>query len=95
MKKLKYCSPDCSLFRCARKALIRRGRRAWCAYTNDFCVGYKCNYAVCVRNRLLNNGVCGFSLRRRPEELIPPEQPELQVKVRSKVLRKLGEREIF
>jgi len=95
LKEPRYCSPNCPFFRCARRALRRNKGRAWCTYTNDFCVGYKCNYAVCIRNRLLNNGLCGLSIKRRREELMPPERPELQVKVRSKILKKLGEKEIF
>lgn len=95
MKGPKYCTPNCSFFRCTNKSLTQNKGRAWCTYTNDYCVGYRCNYAVCIRNRLLNNGLCSLSIKGSREELLPPEQSELQVKVRSKILKKLGEKELF
>ncbi|MBS7618728.1 hypothetical protein KEJ25_09080 [Candidatus Bathyarchaeota archaeon] len=95
LKELKYCSPDCSFFRCGKKSLKTGRGDAWCTYTNDYCVGYKCNYASCIRNKLLNDGVCGLTIKRRAEDLEPPEELDIQVKIRSKLMKKLGEKEIF
>ena len=56
------CSPSCPLFRCAKRALIIKlvdGKPvAWCTWVNDYCIGYKCQYASCVNRYLLPDGRC-------------------------------------
>lgn len=56
------CSPTCPLFRCAKKALIIKlvdGKPvAWCTWVNDYCIGYKCQYASCSIRYLLPDGRC-------------------------------------
>ena len=49
---------------------------------------------MCVKRRLLPNGVCGETVKRKtaekgPEEIGPP------VKLRGKIVKKIGEDEIF
>ncbi|MEM3027202.1 MAG: hypothetical protein QW220_00550 [Candidatus Bathyarchaeia archaeon] len=91
-----YCSPRCQFFRCNQRALGHKENMVWCSFANDVCQGYKCNYAQCLRGRLLVNGLCGMTIKRQTTEEPPieNEQPKV-VKVRSKLIRKLGEREIF
>jgi hypothetical protein len=43
----------------------------------------------------LNDGVCGLTIKRRTEDLEPNEELDVQIKVRSKLMKKLGEKEIF
>jgi len=49
---------------------------------------------MCVKRRLLPNGICGETVKRKttekePEEIGPP------VKLRGKIVKKIGEEEIF
>jgi len=50
---------------------------------------------MCITRRLLPNGICGESLKRRTTEKGPEEEPLQTIKVRGKVYRKIGERELF
>lgn len=55
-----------------------------------------CNYATCVKRRLLPNGICGETLKRKTTERKPEEEfRPVPVKLRGKALRKIGEKEIF
>lgn len=73
-----------------------QGRLVWCTWTSEPCNPASCNYAICVKRRILPNGVCASSIRRRTRE---DEQPEDllkdELKVRGKLLRKTGEKKIF
>jgi hypothetical protein len=50
---------------------------------------------MCVTRRLLPNGICGESLRRKTAERGPEDESIQIIRVRGKVYRKIGEREIF
>jgi len=45
--------------------------------------------------RLLPNGMCGETIKRRTVEKEPEEEAVQAVKVRGKTYRKIGEKEIF
>jgi len=45
--------------------------------------------------RLLSNGMCGETIRRKTVEKDPEEDIVQAVKVRGKTYRKIGEKEIF
>lgn len=74
---------------------MERGR-AWCNWTNEPCNPANCTYAMCRNRRLLPDGVCAYSIKRRTKD---EEQPEdllkEEIKVRSKLLRKMGEKRIL
>ncbi|MFB0543918.1 MAG: hypothetical protein ACETVR_03970 [Candidatus Bathyarchaeia archaeon] len=96
MSRVKLCFPKCEEFRCSKRALRIQGGGAWCTWTNEPCNPTNCTYALCMRRRLLSNGVCASSIKRRTRE---EEQPEdllkEEIKVRSKLLRKVGEKRIL
>ena len=94
MSQVKRCSPECKFFRCGRKSLTFRGEVAWCKWTNEECDPANCNYAMCSRRRLLPGGICGETVKRRTVEK-EPEEFAIKVRVPGKVLRKLGEEELF
>lgn len=76
------------------------GKRVYCRWADDDCVGCTCNYAVCVRGRLLANGVCGLSVKRKTNEESAPETVNVgielnSVKVRGKLLRRFREDDLI
>jgi len=94
------CTPICPFraFYCIKKALIIRrgahGLEAWCAWINDACIGYKCQYSVCNRRALLPDGTCALMSKRRRKRIVPIEEEAMQLeaeysKLRSK-LKRLG-----
>jgi hypothetical protein len=92
---VQYCSPRCELFRCGKNATMYRGDTVWCRWTEEDCDLASCNFATCVKRRLLPRGVCGESVRRKTVETEPEKTEIPTVKLKGKALRKLGEREIF
>lgn len=95
MVEVKYCFPKCKLFRCGKNALMYRGKTVWCRWTEEECQVANCSFATCTKRRLLPNGVCGETLKRKTIEVEPEKAIIPTVKVRGKTLRKLGEKEIF
>jgi len=91
----KYCYPKCGLFRCAKQALAFQRNNPWCRWTEEECNIANCTYATCVKRRLLSNGICGETVKRRTVERMPEEEIVPTVKLRGKALRKIGEKEIF
>jgi len=72
------------------------GRSAWCDWTSDPCEPKSCSYAICFKRQLLDGGVCGFSIKRRTREDTGPEEVfREEIKVRGKLMRKVGEKRIF
>lgn len=96
MAGVKLCFPKCRDFKCTKRALKLSGREAWCMWTNEPCEPKRCNYAMCHKRQLLENGVCGLSIKRRTRESTEPEDIFLdEFKVRGKIMRKTGEKRIF
>ena len=88
----KKCTPSCKFFRCAKKALAIMGDKFWCLWANDECDVSNCAFATCAKRKLLPGGICGETVKRRTREVGPEDIPA--IKVSSKILKKLGEREI-
>lgn len=95
LAQVKYCSPQCELFKCAKNALMKKGKTTWCRWTEEECEVSNCSYATCIKRRLLPQGVCGESVKRKTVERAPEEIIPSAVKLRGKALRKIGEKEIF
>ncbi len=72
-----------------------RGSAVWCRLTEEECTVSNCSYATCVKRRLLPNGICGETVKRRTTEIEPEDTMIPTVKLKGKALRKLGEKEIF
>lgn len=96
MSQVKICFPQCRDFKCTKKALRKKGRTTWCSWTDEPCDPKNCNYAMCYKRQLLDNGVCGFSIKRKTREGVEPEDVfREEIKVRGKLARKIGEKKIF
>jgi hypothetical protein len=93
--EVKHCSPRCDLFRCGKNAAVYRGNEVWCRWTEDECSLANCNFATCVKRRLLPGGVCGETVKRKTTERKLEETIGPPVRLRGKTLRKVGEKEIF
>lgn len=51
---------------------------------------------MCYKRQLLDNGVCGFSIKRKTRENVRPEDVfRDEFKVKGKLMRKTGEKKIF
>jgi hypothetical protein len=68
---------------------------AWCKWSEEQCDPTNCNYPTCLTRRLLPNGKCGETVKRKTVEKEPEEDTVQPVKVRGKTYRKIGEKEIF
>lgn len=95
LSKVKKCIPTCELFRCGKNAVVFRGNEIWCRWTEEECEVANCSYATCIKRRLLHNGVCGETIKRKTVEIEPEEVAVPTVRLKGKVLRKVGEKEIF
>ena len=96
MSQVKICFPQCRDFKCTKNALRRKGRTTWCSWTDEQCDPKNCNYAMCYKRQLLDNGVCGLSIKRKTREGVKPEDVfREEIKVRGKLARKIGEKKIF
>jgi len=93
--EVKYCSPKCNLFKCVKQAAIQRGAEVWCRWTDERCSVANCNYATCVKRRLLPKGLCGETVKRKTTEKRMEEIIGTPVRLRGKTLRRVGEKEIF
>ena len=67
----------------------------WCKWTDEPCSVVNCSYATCVKRRLLPEGICGETIRRKTVERAPEEIVGPPVRLRGKTMRKIGEKEIF
>jgi len=68
----------------------------YCKWADDNCVGSKCNYALCIRGRLLSNGVCGLSIKRKTNEEMGPEVIKIEnIKLREKLKKRFREEDLI
>jgi len=95
LAEIKNCSPRCELFRCGKHAVVLHGNNAWCRWAEEECNIANCSYATCTKRRLLPNGICGETVKRKTVERKPEEEIVPTVKLRGKAFRKIGEKEIF
>lgn len=86
----KSCDPKCEFFRCGQRALIYQRGGAYCRWGDDVCAPATCNYATCMRARLLANGVCGLTVKRKTAEDKEPEEIKPVARLNEKLLKKLG-----
>ena len=93
--EIKYCSPRCHIFKCAKNSAIYRGNDVWCRWTDEKCDVRNCNYATCIKRRLLPKGICGETVKRKTAEKKIDEMIGAPVKLKGKALRRVGEKEIF
>lgn len=94
--EVKKCFPKCEFFRCGQRALQLKFGKQYCKLVDDVCEGYKCRYAICIRNRLLPDGICSLTIKREQKQVeIPLEDDALKkIRVKGKLQKRLG-KEIF
>ena len=60
------------------------------------CDPKNCTYAVCRIRQLLDDGVCGKSIKRKTREDTRPEDfYDEEIRVKGKVMKKMGDRDDF
>lgn len=96
MKDRKRCEPDCEFFQCEQRAMMKKGGKVLCRWGEDECRGPSCNYAKCIRGRMLANGLCGLTIRRRTRGVEEEEIDEIQgVRIRGRLSSRLREKELY
>lgn len=96
MSGAQNCYPRCRDFKCTNRALSFRGKTSWCNWTNEPCEPKGCTYAVCLKRQLLENGVCGLTIKRKTRDDIEPEDMNVnEIQLRGKLAKKVGDRTIF
>ena len=83
------------MFKCVKRAVIYQGNKIWCRWTDEECSVANCSYATCVRRQLLPGGVCGESVKRKTVDRRLEEDQIPTLKLKSKALRKLGDKEFY
>jgi len=93
---VKDCYSRCRDFMCTKRALTFRGKTSWCNWTGEPCEPKGCTYAVCTKRQLLENGVCGLTVKRKTRDDSEPEEMVVnEIRLRGKLAKKTGERSIF
>jgi hypothetical protein len=63
--------------------------------TEENCKVDNCTYALCYKRRLLPNGICGETVKRKTIERKPEDIPDRTVKLRGKALRRIRDDAFF
>jgi hypothetical protein len=99
MNNSKLCFLACDFFRCEQRALVRSKGKHYCRWADDVCVGYSCNYATCIRGRLLSKGICGMSTQRSRQLDTGPEFEQSdqlsRIPLRGKIRRRFREDDLI
>ena len=95
MAQAKACSPNCPSFKCSQNSVFYRRDGAICRQTEEVCSVAKCQYSLCMKRRLLPQGICGETVRRQTVEHDFEDDFNEPVKLKGKALRKFGDREIY
>ena len=96
MSESKLCDSRCRDFTCTKRAMSFRGKVTWCQWTEAECEPTKCTYAVCYKRQLLENGVCGFTIKRKTREDSEPDNFRLpEMRAKGKLAKKAGDRSIY
>jgi hypothetical protein len=94
LSETKHCFPKCKSFRCSKNAIELRGDIVWCRWLDENCNAANCTFATCVKRKLLPNGICGETVKRKTTETLPEEEVH-PLRLRRKALRRIDEREFF
>jgi hypothetical protein len=63
--------------------------------TEEPCNIANCTYSMCMKRRLLPQGICGETVRRQTVEKDFEDDIDEPVMLKGKALRKFGERELY
>ncbi|MCI4408721.1 MAG: hypothetical protein JHC26_06490 [Thermofilum sp.] len=92
MQKDVFCTPICPFhaFTCYKNALVyrktKRGLEAFCTWTGEPCIGWKCQFAGCSKHALLPDGTCKFKLEKISGK--KEEEEEFSIEEEAKVYEK-------
>jgi hypothetical protein len=97
LAQTKACSPSCSSFKCGKNSAYFRRDGVWCKETEENCNVANCTYSMCFKRRLLPQGICGETVKRKTVEKEPEDifDDSDSVRLKGKALRKLGDKDIF
>jgi hypothetical protein len=96
LANVENCYPKCRTFKCTKRALTFRGKTSWCNWTSEPCDPKGCTYAMCYKRQLLENGVCGLTVKRKTRDTSRPEDMfKDEIPIRGKLAKKTGEKSIF
>ena len=94
------CTPLCPFraFKCTRNALVIRRRRnrldPLCEWSGDRCIGWRCQFADCMRHALRPDGTCNLVLMRKRVRKPPIDEEAVKMESKyaelGKKLKKLG-----
>ena len=74
------CTPICPFraFKCTKNALMIRRRRdrleALCEWSGDRCIGWRCQFAVCLKHALMPDGTCSLLVQRQGQRKPPIDE---------------------
>ena len=72
-----------------------KGSDSWCKWAEDTCEGASCNYAQCAMGRILANGVCGMTVKRRTVDDLEIENTPSPVQVRGSILKRFRDKDLY
>jgi len=76
--------------------MLYRRDSIWCKQTEENCNVANCTYSMCLKRRLLPEGVCGETVKRKTvEKDLDDDFSAESIRLRGKALRKLGDKEIY
>ncbi|MFH1328882.1 MAG: hypothetical protein ABIH76_08625 [Candidatus Bathyarchaeota archaeon] len=92
----KKCFTSCEFFRCSQREIQFRGNGVYCKSTEDLCDGPSCTHAICIRNRLLADGLCGLTVKNITGLIdTSPEKIVSGVKVKGRLQQRFKEKELY
>jgi len=91
----KACSPRCPSFKCAKNSAFYRRDEVMCKWTEEACNVANCQYSICMKRRLLPQGICGETVKRITTEKSFDDDIDVPVKLKGKALRKFGDDEFY
>ena len=98
MAQSKSCFPSCPSFRCGKNVAWFKRDGVWCKDGDEYCSVVKCTYAMCNKRRLLSQGICGETVKRKtverqPDDFFKDDLPLKYVPLKGRALRKLNRNE--
>jgi hypothetical protein len=75
--------------------MLYRRDTIWCRETEEQCNVAKCTYSMCMKRRMLPEGICGETIKRKTVDKDVDDFPDESVRLKGKALRKLGDQDFF
>jgi hypothetical protein len=97
LAETKACQSTCPSFKCSKNSSYFSRGTVWCRLTDELCNIKNCTYPMCYKRRLLPQGICGETIKRKTVEKEPEDlfDDSDSVHLKGKALRKLGDKDYF